>query len=147
MVRQLHMGLWHRHGETKEARQASRRTAALWQSISSDRRPRSFSPRVTGLRTKCRGPHSAWIIVRTKGLKEISLECVLLESKPRYVGAPGGASTYETELSASTGHVRNALELCNHVATRINSGHEFCGLLLAPEAQRPAPQARWSVAG
>jgi len=33
---------------------------------------------------------------------------VLLESKPRYVGATGGASTYEAELSAW--HVHNALE-------------------------------------
>ena len=71
--------------------------------------------------------------MRTKGLKEISLKCVILKSKARYVGAPGGASTYETELSASTGHVRNALELCNHVATRVDSGHGFCGLLLAPK--------------
>ena len=35
-------------------------------------------------------------------------KCVLLESKPRYVGATGGASTYEAELSAW--HFRNALE-------------------------------------
>jgi len=33
---------------------------------------------------------------------------VLLESKPRYVGATGGASIYEAELSAW--HIRNALE-------------------------------------
>jgi len=36
------------------------------------------------------------------------LKCVLLESKPRYVGATEGSSTYEAELSAW--HVRNALE-------------------------------------
>ena len=37
-----------------------------------------------------------------------TFKCVLLESKPRYVGATGGVSTYEAELSAW--HVRNALE-------------------------------------
>jgi hypothetical protein len=38
-----------------------------------------------------------------------TFKCVLLESKSRYMGANGGASTYEAELSAW--HVRNALEL------------------------------------
>ena len=38
-----------------------------------------------------------------------TLKRVLLESKPRYVGATGGESTYEAELTAR--HVRNALEL------------------------------------
>jgi len=38
-----------------------------------------------------------------------TFKCVLLESKPRYVGATGAASTYEAELSAW--HIRNALEL------------------------------------
>ena len=48
--------------------------------------------------------------MRTKGLREIKpLKCVLLESKPKYVGAVGGDSTYEAELSAW--HVRNTLEL------------------------------------
>ena len=94
----------------EEARLSSRWTTALWQNISSDRRPRSSFPRVTGLRTKCRGPHSAWTIVRTKGLKENhTFKCILLESKPRCVGATGGESTYEAELTAW--HVRNALEL------------------------------------
>ena len=37
-----------------------------------------------------------------------TFKCVLLESKPRYVGGTGVASTYEAELSAW--HVRNALE-------------------------------------
>jgi len=38
-----------------------------------------------------------------------TFKCILLESKPRYVGATGGESTYEAELTAW--HVRNALEL------------------------------------
>jgi len=37
-----------------------------------------------------------------------TFKCVLLESKPRYLGATGGASSYEAELSAW--HIRNALE-------------------------------------
>ena len=37
-----------------------------------------------------------------------TFKCVLLESKPRYVGATGGASMYEAELS--TWHIRHALE-------------------------------------
>ena len=37
-----------------------------------------------------------------------TFKCVLLESKPRYVGGTGVASTYDAELSAW--HVRNALE-------------------------------------
>jgi len=37
-----------------------------------------------------------------------TFKCVLLESKPRYLGATGGASTYDAELSAW--HIRNALE-------------------------------------
>ena len=37
-----------------------------------------------------------------------TFKCVLLESKPKYVGATGGSSTYEAELSAW--HVCNALE-------------------------------------
>ena len=37
-----------------------------------------------------------------------TFKCVLLESKPRYVCATGGASTYEAELSAW--HICNALE-------------------------------------
>jgi len=36
-----------------------------------------------------------------------TFKCVLLESKPRYLGATGGASTYEAELSAW--HIRNTL--------------------------------------
>ena len=72
MVRQLHTGLWHHHGETREARQSSRSTTALWQSISSARKLRLFSLRATGPMTRCHGPHSAWIIVRTKRLKEIT---------------------------------------------------------------------------
>ena len=38
-----------------------------------------------------------------------TFKCIHLESKPRYVGATGGESTYEAELTAR--HVRNALEL------------------------------------
>ena len=38
-----------------------------------------------------------------------TFKCILLESKPRYVGATGGKSTYEADLTAW--HVRNALEL------------------------------------
>ena len=37
-----------------------------------------------------------------------TFKCVLLESKPRYLGVTGGASSYEAELSAW--HIRNALE-------------------------------------
>jgi len=37
-----------------------------------------------------------------------TFKCVLLESKLRYLGATGGASTYEAELSAW--HIRNALD-------------------------------------
>jgi len=44
---------------------------------------------------------------RAKG--DHTFKCVLLESKPRYVGATGGESTYEAELTAW--HVRDALEL------------------------------------
>ena len=38
-----------------------------------------------------------------------TFKCIHLESKPRYVGATGGESTYEADLTAW--HVRNALEL------------------------------------
>jgi len=49
-------------------------------------------------------------------------KCVLLESKPRYVGATGGESAYEAELSGW--HVRNALELQHR-------GHKTLGEMFA----------------
>jgi len=43
--------------------------------------------------------------------------------------------------------LRSRCAVWNHVATRVDPGHGFCGSLLAPQAQRPAPQAWWFIAG
>jgi len=66
--------------------------------------PESYCPKDKVLcTTQCMNHHEN---TRAKGKQ--TFKCVLVESKPRYVGATGRASTYEAEFSAW--HICNALE-------------------------------------
>ena len=103
MVRQLRTGLWHRHETTQEARQWHRHetTQEARHSEAKIVLPESYWPKdKVSWTSQCMDHREN---KRVKG--NHTFQCVLLESKPRYLGATGGASTYEAELSAW--HIRS----------------------------------------